>query len=103
MAKSTEPTNQESCLPQDQCITFREAQEALSILLAQIGNARIRKIHRAKIEGYLVMQEMKLKEYQKRELKDAPTDDWKELQTHIEALAKVYNELDVTCPPHQHY
>ena len=103
MAKSTEPTNQESCLPQDQCITFEEAQEALSILLAQIGNARIRKIHRAKIEGYLVMQEMKLKEYQKRELKDAPTDDWKELQTHIEALAKVYNELDVTCPPHQHY
>lgn len=103
MAKSTEPTNQESDLPQDQCITFEEAQEALSILLAQIGNARIRKIHRAKIEGYLVMQEMKLKEYQKRELKDAPTDDWKELQTHIEALAKVYNELDVTCPPHQHY
>lgn len=103
MAKSTEPTNQELCLPQDQCITFSEAQEALSILLAQIGNARIRKIHRAKIEGYLVMQEMKLKEYQKRELKDVPTDDWKELQTHIEALAKVYNELDVTCPPHRSY
>ena len=103
MAKSTEQINQESDLPQDQCITFKEAHEALRILLAQIGNYRIRTMHQAKIEGYLVMQEMKLKEYQKRELKDAPTDDWKELQTHIEALAKVYNELDVTCPPHQHY
>ena len=83
-------------LPQAQSYTFEDAEEALSILLAQIGNARIRKMWERKVMDYMRLQEARNKvlEARNKEL------GWNDIDNHVQALAKLWNEEDIKCPPH---
>lgn len=82
---------------EEQSITFRDAEEALSILLAQIGNARIRKMWEDKVMGYMRLQEARnqILEARNKQL------GWNDVDNHVQALAKLWDEEDIKCPPHQ--
>lgn len=87
---SSEPLHQESNQPQDQCITFEDAKDALSILLAQIGSHSIRKAHRGRIMGYLVLQERRLRTLERR----AKTWGYDDETEHLLALAKAWDAVE---------
>lgn len=87
---SLEPQTQESNQPQDQCITFEDAKDALSILLAQIGSHNVRKAHEGKIKGYLVMQERRLRTLERR----AKTWGYDDETEHCLALAKMWDAVE---------
>jgi hypothetical protein len=75
-----------------------QAEEALSILLSQIGNARIREMHSKKLKAYLGYLHKRI------ELADRiiAKEDWSKVDDHIQALAKLWDEQDAKCPPHNH-
>ena len=84
-------------LPQEPSITFEDAEEALSILLAQIGNARIRKMWQDKVMGYMRLQEARIQVLEARNKQLG----WNDIDNHVQALAKLWDEEDIKCPPHQ--
>lgn len=83
--------------PQAQSITFNEALEALDILIAQQGNQRIRDMHKGKIRDYMVQQEARIQILDKY----SKLWGWKDVDNHVEAMAKLWNEESIICPPHQ--
>lgn len=68
--------------------SFEDAREALHILIAQCGSPKVRNMHRAKIEGFMIMQEMKVKKLEEL----AENWGWNKSYDHIEALAKFWDE-----------
>ena len=85
---SSEQTSQGSDRTEAQSLTFEDAKEALEILLAQIGSHRIRKMHRGRIMGYLVLQERRLRTLERR-AKNWGYDDETE---HCLALARAWDQ-----------
>ena len=71
-------------------MTFEDAKDALEILLAQIGSHRIRKAHRGRLMGYLVLQERRLRTLERR-AKNWGYDDETE---HCLALAKAWDSVE---------
>jgi hypothetical protein len=84
--------------PQEPCITFEAALEALDILIAQQGNQRIRDMHKGTIRNYLVKQEAKIQILDKY----SKLWGWKDVDNHVEAMAKLWDEEDISCPVHRH-
>jgi len=87
---SLEPTSQGSDQTGDQLLTFEDAKDALNILLSQIGSHTVRKAHRGRIMGYLVMQERRLRTLERR-AKNWGYDDETE---HLLALARAWDRVD---------
>lgn len=74
----------------DQSLTFEDAKDALDILISQIGSPSVRKAHRGRIFGYLVLQERRLRTLERR-AKNWGYDDETE---HCLALAKYWDRVD---------
>jgi len=84
--------------PQVPCITFEQALEALDILIAQQGNQRIRDMHKGTIRDYLVKQEARVQILDKY----SKLWGWRDVDNHVEAMAKLWDEEDISHPPHRH-
>ena len=84
--------------PLEPCITFNDALNALDILIAQQGNQRIRDMHKGTIRDYLIKQEARL------HVLAAHSNlwGWKDVDNHVEAMAKLWDEEDISSPPHRH-
>lgn len=87
---SSEPITQGSDQTQDQLLTFEDAKDALNILLSQIGSYTVRKAHRGRLMGYLVLQERRLRTLERR-AKNWGYDDETE---HCLALAKYWDRVE---------
>jgi hypothetical protein len=85
---SLEHPVQESNQLQDQSFTFEDAKDALEILIAQIGSHKIRKMHRGRLMGYLILQERRLRTLERR----AKNWGYHDETDHCLALAKVWDE-----------
>ena len=70
-----------------QSLTFEDAKEALNILLAQIGSHTVRKAHKGKIMGYLVLQERRLRTLERR----AKNWGYNDESDHLMALANFWD------------
>ena len=86
---SSDQTSQESIHTQEQYTTFEDAKDALEILIAQCGSPNVRKAHRGRIMGYLVLQERRLRTLERR-AKIWGYDDETE---HLMALAKAWDAV----------
>jgi hypothetical protein len=73
-----------------QSLTFEDAKDALSILISQIGSPIVRKAHRGRIMGYLILQERRLRTLERR-AKNWGYDDETE---HCLALAKYWDRVE---------
>ena len=71
-------------------MTFEDAKEALNILISQIGSPIVRKAHRGRLMGYLVMQERRLRTLERR-AKIWGYDDETE---HCLALARAWDAVE---------
>lgn len=87
---SSEQTIQGSDQTGEPSLTFEDAKDALNILLAQIGSHGVRKAHRGRIMGYLVLQERRLRTLERR-AKNWGYDDEAE---HCLALAKYWDRVE---------
>lgn len=87
---SSEPISQELDQTGEESLTFEDAKDALNILLAQIGSYTVRKAHRGRLMGYLVMQERRLRTLERR-AKNWGYDDETE---HCLALAKYWDRVE---------
>ena len=87
---SSEPTSQGSDQIEDPSLTFEDAKEALNILISQVGSPIVRKAHKGRIMGYLVMQERRLRTLERR-AKIWGYDDETE---HCLALAKAWDSVE---------
>jgi len=86
---SSDQTSQESTHMQEQCMTFEDAKDALNILISQCGSPIVRKAHRGRIMGYLILQEKRLRTLERR-AKIWGYDDETE---HCLALAKMWDSV----------
>ena len=86
---SSEPQSQGVNQPQDQCITFEDAKDALNILISQCGSPNVRKAHRGRIMGYLVLQERRLRTLERR----AKIWGYDDETDHLLALAKAWDSV----------
>lgn len=75
---------------QDQCTTFEDAKDALNILIAQCGSPNVRKAHRGRIMGYMVLQERRLRTLERR----AKIWGYEDETEHCLALAKMWDAVD---------
>lgn len=73
-----------------QSLTFEDAKDALNILISQIGSPIVRKAHRGRIMGYLILQERRLRTLERR-AKNWGYDDETE---HCLALAKYWDRVE---------
>jgi hypothetical protein len=88
---------------QEQYTHFKKpAEQALNILLAQIGNARVRNMHSKKIKAYISFLHKRLEIMERNQVKECNRIGWDEVDDHYKALAKLWDEEDVKCPPHKH-
>ena len=87
---SSEQTTQGLDQTEVQSLTFEDAKDALNILLSQIGSYTVRKAHRGRLMGYLVMQERRLRTLERR-AKNWGYDDETE---HCLALAKYWDRVE---------
>ncbi len=87
---SLEQPTQGSDHPEAMSATFEDAKDALEILIAQCGSPLVRKAHRGRIMGYLVLQERRLRTLERR-AKAWGYDDETE---HCLALAKMWDKVD---------
>ena len=87
---SLEQTNKESSQPQDQCITFEDAKDAVNILIAQCGSPSVRKAHRGRIMGYLILQERRLRTLERR----AKNWGYEDEIEHCLALARAWDAVE---------
>ena len=87
---SSEPIPQESDQIEDPSLTFEDAKEALNILISQIGSPIVRKAHKGRLMGYLVMQERRLRTLERR-AKIWGYDDETE---HCLALARAWDSVE---------
>lgn len=86
----SEPISQEPDQIEDPLLTFEDAKEALNILISQIGSPIVRKAHRGRLMGYLVMQERRLRTLERR-AKIWGYDDETE---HCLALARAWDAVE---------
>ena len=70
--------------------TFEGAKDALEILIAQCGSPNVRKTHRGRIMGYLVLQERRLRRLERR----AKTWGYDDETEHCLALARMWDSVD---------
>lgn len=70
--------------------TFEDAKDALEILIAQCGSPNVRKAHRGRIMGYLILQERRLRTLERR----AKTWGYDDETEHCLALAKMWDKVD---------
>lgn len=75
---------------EDMSATFEDAKDALEILIAQCGSPLVRKAHRGRIMGYLVLQERRLRTLERR----AKTWGYDDETEHCLALAKMWDKVD---------
>ena len=87
---SSDQIPQESIHTQDQCITFEDAKDALNILISQCGSPNVRKAHRGRIMGYLVLQERRLRTLERR----ARIWGYDDETEHCLALAKMWDAVE---------
>lgn len=73
-----------------QSLTFEDAKDALNILIAQCGSPNVRKAHRGRIMGYLVLQERRLRILERR----ARIWGYDDETEHCLALAKAWDSVE---------
>lgn len=97
----SDQTSQESNHGLERISSFKECKEVLLILLAQIGNARIRDMYKDRLMDYLNMQDAKVRQLGIRNhlLMNATKHQFDD---HVQAMAELYDKHDITCPPHLH-
>ena len=92
--KGTQSSSERNTQGSDQTgevsLTFEDAKDALNILLAQIGSHGVRKAHRGRIMGYLILQERRLRTLERR-AKNWGYDDETE---HLLALARAWDAVE---------
>lgn len=74
-----------------QSLTFEDAKDALNILIAQCGSPNVRKAHKGRIMGYLILQERRLRTLERRAKHWGIYDDETE---HCLALAKAWDAVE---------
>jgi hypothetical protein len=87
---SSEQTIQGSDQTEEASLTFEDAKDALNILLAQIGSHGVRKAHRGRIMGYLVLQERRLRTLERR----AKNWGYNDETEHLLALARAWDAVE---------
>jgi len=98
---SSDQTDQDSNHGLERITSFKQCKEVLSILLAQIGNARIRNMYKERLMDYLNRQEATIKQLGiKNHLLLNGTSQ--KYDDHIQAMADLYDNHDIVSPPHQH-
>ena len=73
-----------------QSLTFEDAKDALNILIAQCGSPNVRKAHRGRIMGYLILQERRLRTLERR----ARIWGYDDETEHCLALAKAWDSVE---------
>lgn len=97
----SDQTDQDSNHGLERILSFKQCKEVLSILLAQIGNARIRNMYKERLMDYLNRQEATIKQLGiKNHLLIHGTS--LKYDDHVQAMADLYDKHDITCPPHIH-
>ena len=98
---SSDQTDQGSNHGLERITSFKECKEVLSILLAQIGNARIRNMYKGRLMDYLNHQEAIIRQLGiKNHLLLHGTSQ--KYDDHIQAMADLYDKHDIVSPPHQY-
>jgi hypothetical protein len=85
---SLEPSKNGTGQTGEPSLTFEDAKQALKVLLAQVCCAGVRKAHERRIMGYLVLQEKRLRQLQRRCVNWGIEDDY----DHLKSLAEFYDD-----------